>query len=105
MLRRHGIIQCARDVEMIVRSAAGIALVALIAGCDSDGPSAPPQPTPAANIVVIHDDGSLPRRCGVKRTASRVVAFIDAFNLGDADGLDRLIADREHFQFYGANEG
>jgi hypothetical protein len=34
-----------------------------------------------------------------------VVAFIDAFNRGDADRLDSLIADREHFQFYTSNEG
>jgi hypothetical protein len=90
---------------MTVRFAVGIAVVALMVGCDSNGRSAPPQATPAADIRVTHDDGSLPRRCGVKRTASRVVAFIDAFNRGDADGLDRLIADREHFQWYSSGAG
>src|SRR5438093_135847 len=105
MLRRRGIIQCGRDREMVVRFAAGIALVALMVGCDSNGASAPPRAGPAPNIVVTRDDGSMPRRCGAKRTASRVVAFIDAFNRGDAEALDRLIADREHFQWYSAGAG
>src|SRR5256885_2012074 len=105
MLRRHGIIHRGRDQILSVRFAAGIALVALMVGCDSNEPSTPPRAGPAPNIVVTRDDGSMPRRCGVKRTASRVVAFIDAFNRGDADTLDRLIADRAHFQWYSSSVG
>jgi hypothetical protein len=34
-----------------------------------------------------------------------VAAFVDAFNRGDTEQLDRAIAEREHFQWYWANEG
>jgi hypothetical protein len=56
-------------------------------------------------MAVTRDDGRLPHRCGVRRTASRVVDFLDAFNRGDAAALDGLIADRQHFQWYSSSEG
>jgi hypothetical protein len=34
-----------------------------------------------------------------------LAAFVDAFNRGDAGGLDQLVSDRDHFQWYSAVEG
>jgi hypothetical protein len=91
------------------RFTGSIALVALMAGCSSTGHSASREATNGAaaapKVVVTQDDGSLPARCGVRRSAARVAAFIDASNRGDAAELDRLIADRRHFQWYSSNEG
>jgi hypothetical protein len=91
-----------------VKPFTGIAIAALLTGCDTSHSSAQRDArvsTPRPAIVVTHDDASLPRRCGVRRTASRVVDFLDAVNRGDAEALDGLIADREHFQWYSSNEG
>ena len=86
------------------RFAACAALVAVLAGCDTHAqPAAPPRKL--RPIVITRDNGSLPARCGVRRTTSQVLAFIDAFNRGDSEALDRAIADREHFQWYSANAG
>jgi hypothetical protein len=83
-----------------------IALAALVAGCNKDGPNpATGAASATASIVVLRDDGSLPRRCGVRRTVSRLAAFVDAFNRGDAGQLDQLVSDRDHFQWYSAVEG
>jgi hypothetical protein len=54
--------------------------------------------------VVLHDNGSLPRQCGVRRTASRALAFEDAFNRGDEKALDSLVADTDHFQWYSVTD-
>ena len=92
---------------MHARKALGfIALAALLGACnehDDRSPSRTVAPTPP--IVVLHDDGSLPPRCGVRRAVARVAAFVDAFNRGDAEQLDRAIAERERFQWYWASEG
>jgi hypothetical protein len=87
---------------MTLRFAACTAVIGILAGCDTHGQTAPPREL--RPIVVTRDDGSLPARCGVRRTTSRVLAFIDAFNSGDGAALDRSIADREHFQWYSVNE-
>jgi hypothetical protein len=83
------------------------AVAALVAGCNSSPASGPEQPAARSSpaILVSHDSGRLPERCGVERTASRVAAFVDAFNRGDEEQLDRLIADRDHFQWYSSVEG
>lgn len=85
---------------------AGALAATAVAGCD-DG--APGHSRPAARatvpIVVSYDDGSLPRRCGVRTAASRVLAFEDAFNRGDQDALDSLVADAGHFQWYTVADG
>src|SRR3954466_1877558 len=86
-----------------MRFAACIAVVVALAGCDTDARPALPRTLPP--IFITRDDGSLPARCGVRRTTSRVLAFIDAFNRGDSAALERSIADREHFQWYSANAG
>src|SRR5436190_108419 len=87
----------------------GIALAALVAGCETSTHSAPSRTARGADmtpaIVISRDNGTLPRRCGVKTTAARMVEFIDAFNRGDAERLDHAIADRQHFQWYSSNEG
>ena len=92
---------------MKARLAVGcIAIAALAVGCDDEGHPAPQQsPRPAPRIVVSRDDGSLPRRCGVVRTATRVAAFLDAVNRGDAPLLERMVADRDHFQWYSFSAG
>jgi hypothetical protein len=87
-----------------------VTLAGLGSGCDSNSArDAAPTATaaagsPAPRIVVVHDDHSLPQRCGVARTASRVVAFLDAFNRGDRDRLDALIADHRSFQWFSTTE-
>jgi hypothetical protein len=47
----------------------------------------------------------MPRACGVRRTAERVLAFEAAFNRGDAEALDSLVADAGHFQWYAVADG
>jgi hypothetical protein len=87
-----------------LRLAACTALLAVVvAGCDTNGQTASPRKL--RPILVTRDDGSLPARCGVRRTTSRVLAFMDAFNRGDSEALDKAIADREHFQWYSATAG
>jgi hypothetical protein len=87
-----------------------VALAGLGSGCEGDsaGDAAPTATaaagSPAPRIVVVHDDHSLPQRCGVARTASRVVAFLDAFDRGDRSRLDALIADRRSFRWFSTTE-
>jgi hypothetical protein len=84
----------------------GALLSAALVGCDDGGDERPgPAPRLSARIVVSHDDGSLPRQCGVRTTAERVLAFEDAFNRGDARALDSLVADADHFQWYAVADG
>jgi hypothetical protein len=93
---------------MRVWIATGIALVGLVGGC-SPGPDPASRQDPGAAstpvIVIAHDNGSLPRRCGVRRSTLDVLAFIDAFNRGDASALDRVIAEEPHFQWFSSTEG
>jgi hypothetical protein len=79
------------------------AAAAAVSGCDDTTARSHPASSsarPTATIVVSHDDGSLPRACGVRSTAARALAFEDAFNRGDQDALDSLVADADHFQWY-----
>jgi hypothetical protein len=90
-------------------AAVGVAIAGLAGGCNTGGHSGSSRATAAPAVtpptVVVRDDGSLPTRCSVRRTVARVAAFVDAFNRGDAERLDRAIAEREHFQWYSSNEG
>jgi hypothetical protein len=87
-----------------VRLAACAAFTAALTGCSSHG-RAPAPPSYRPKIVVTRDDHALPARCSVRRTTSRVVDFIDAFNRGDAGRLDRSIADPQHFRWYSVDVG
>lgn len=99
--------------------AVGVAAAILAVGCGGSSPpedqrvrSPAPKPkeqraqVPAATqkftIRVTRDDGSLPRGCGPRATARRVIAFLDAFNRGDTVALDRRIADERQFQWFSA---
>jgi hypothetical protein len=92
---------------------AGALAAAAVAGCDDQAPSrsaSAPRPAvpvaarPTVPIVVSHDDGSLPRTCGVRATATRALAFEAAFNRGDQRALDSLVADAGHFQWYSVSD-
>lgn len=85
------------------------AIAALGAGCDSRSVGGAAATKNGAgshspSVVIVHDDGRLPPECSVSRTASRVNAFVDAFNGGDGRRLDALIADRRSFQWFSTTE-
>lgn len=100
------------------RVAIAVAAAMLTVGCG--GSSVPEDPrvqapedrrvqAPAADldvtIRVTRNDGSLPRGCGPRSTAQRVIGFLDAFNRGDETALERVIADEDRFQWFSAAVG
>lgn len=64
--------------------------------------------TANADVVVTRNTLALPAGCSVTETAALVTGFLDAFNRGDADELDRLFAPagegREDFKWYASDD-
>jgi len=66
-------------------------------------------PSADADVVVTRDTLALPAGCSVSETAALVTGFLDAFNRGDLNELDRLFAPagegRTDFKWFSSEEG
>lgn len=66
-------------------------------------------PSGDPDVVVTRDALALPAGCSVTETAALITGFLDAFNRGDTDGLDRFFAPagegREDFKWYSSDVG
>ena len=65
--------------------------------------------TAQADVVVTRDTLSLPPGCSVTETAALVAGFLDSFNRGDLDALDRFFAPagegRTDFKWFSSGDG
>lgn len=66
-------------------------------------------PSGDADVVVTRDTLALPAGCSVTETAALITDFLDVFDRGDTDELDRLFAPagegREDFKWYSSDDG
>jgi hypothetical protein len=84
---------------------AGLALgVGLAATTSSRNPIHPSQDEDRREIVVTHEDSSLPEGCGVRETTKTLLSFTDAFSQGDVAAVDAAFSRDDSFQWVGIGD-